>query len=867
MIALRGRLERVRAKENPVATPTPAAAGATAASASAASAPASASALAAGPAEPSAPAEASTETATTASNNSQSFTWKWTGQWAFAQSISEADVALFKASSAAAASWSTGGAPPLKQLFPFSYEWESAVDPFDVRVPSEEIAFKESEGNLKMAEKEETETAAATAATVAAAEGGASQDAAQGSEGSVNVTTGNANKPANVPTPNAPATSQSESKTENPPASKSSGNKQTSFKPDLPPVSTFADHGFTDASTKFGPERCPTGGRWKGSFDTAAPATITRKSIQPNPPTIPIPESFSLFINSTPSSDVKTQFVPEENESIMTNAVSALSEGCIHARGSGDNQYGIFELIGSLHVESGILQLQKMYVQTPESEAARSAANKRSSPRGRRRSVRSPLETTDAQARGTRKRSLSWKRRSMMETNDDDLITAGKGKKARKRVSSIGDMGHPTNATVSAEGTDHVDLTGDPSHQVGWEQPLQKSQDKQLSGATAPTSLEKWSVPPISIPGKSGGEVKRGASAGGGGGSKKRASSGNASTPRGAPVLKLPPAGDPAKARWRAAHYLYYYKPSPSDEAATNSGAGGSNSAANGNCTKSVVYEGEMFNGKRHGRGVCLHDNSLIYEGEWRYDKEHGFGTLFSEDRKRIIYEGEWERGRIHGIGKYYYGDDDNSNDGGNKGSKKKRTAPTAAALMKNVPVRSKCRYEGEFRENLRHGDGIYVLPDSSVYDGAWANGTMTGLGVFRWPDGSVYDGDWKDNRRHGQGILRASDGFIYDGTWFKNCMEGRGSATYPSGQQYHGMFSNGRREGRGTIIFPNGAVYEGRFRDDAVDGQGTMKIRRTVVVPSENSNEEKPDFMIPVSFQSDMGHIHRKAGFTVGGK
>jgi hypothetical protein len=111
-----------------------------------------------------------------------------------------------------------------------------------------------------------------------------------------------------------------------------------------------------------------------------------------------------------------------------------------------------------------------------------------------------------------------------------------------------------------------------------------------------------------------------------------------------------------------------------------------------------------------------------------------------------------------------------------------------------------------------------------------------------------------------------ASDCFTYDGNWVQNCMEGRGSATYPSGQQYHEMFSNGKREERGTIIFPNGAVYEGRFRGDAVDGQGTMKFRRAVVVPRENE-DEKADFMIPLSFQSDMGHIHRKAGFTVGSK
>jgi hypothetical protein len=71
------------------------------------------------------------------------------------------------------------------------------------------------------------------------------------------------------------------------------------------------------------------------------------------------------------------------------------------------------------------------------------------------------------------------------------------------------------------------------------------------------------------------------------------------------------------------------------------------------------------------------------------------------------------------------------------------------------------------------------------------------------------------------------------------------------------------------------GAIYEGRFRDDAIDGQGTMKMTRTMVVPRSDSmigddNEpmddgtlKKHDYMIPVSFQSDMGHIHRKAGFT----
>jgi hypothetical protein len=97
-------------------------------------------------------------------------------------------------------------------------------------------------------------------------------------------------------------------------------------------------------------------------------------------------------------------------------------------------------------------------------------------------------------------------------------------------------------------------------------------------------------------------------------------------------------------------------------------------------------------------------------------------------------------------------------------------------------------------------------------------------------------------------------------------------------------------------VSFTNGAVYEGRFRGDAIDGQGTMKMSRAIIVPRDSSSDkdhinplddgeaelnakdtnnndgdepapEKDDFMIPVFFQSDMGHIHRKAGFTHGGK
>ena len=265
---------------------------------------------------------------------------------------------------------------------------------------------------------------------------------------------------------------------------------------------------------------------------------------------------------------------------------------------------------------------------------------------------------------------------------------------------------------------------------------------------------------------------------------------------------------------------------------------------------KYVIYTGEMADGKREGRGLCLYNNGTLYQGFWKKGKEHGYGTIMTADRCRVIFEGNFERGKMSGFGTYYY-------------------ASTGESEIVS-------HYTGEFRENQRNGMGRYVWSDGSEFNGNWNCDQMT-HGTFSWPDGSTYMGGFKDSKRSGPGILRASDGFVYDGMWDNNAMEGRGLAIYPSGQRYEGLFSKGRREGRGTIFFTNGAVYEGRFRDDAVDGQGTMKMTKTAIVPrdstfSDDGNEKEDeetdnqDFMIPISFAGDVNQIHSRAGFTAHG-
>ena len=588
----------------------------------------------------------------------------------------------------------------------------------------------------------------------------------------------------------------------------------TTTTPKKPKGPTFGDDGFVDACTEHTKD-CPKSGRWKGSFQAAIPGSGSGRPKGPSD----IAEYFDLFLYLRPPPDAMLHFpestpppsvVDNANESNEDKATLSLPSQCVYVRGAGANQFGIFELVGTFDRQTQVLRVQRLYVRFPLEQQPKK--------RGRR-SKTSVTETTRST---TRKRQLSWKRKEAMET-PVTLPGLSTGSSSITPNSSGG-----TTSTITPRRTMPTDSRP-------------KAKRPRIDSTITPPRAPVTSVTAV---------------------------------PHGSTVVRLPVESEPSAARWRAAHF-FHYLPVPKEI-----GGGGTPTSSSTTDPKAVVYEGELLEGQRDGRGVCVYHDNRIYQGEWLRDKEHGFGTLWTPDKKRIIYQGEWERGRIHGRGKYYYYGDDQVDS--NRGPQ--RTA----------------RYEGEFRENLRHGSGLYVLPNGSTYDGQWQNGAMNGRGVFTWPDGSVYDGDWKDNRRNGNGLLKASDSFVYEGSWVNNTMEGRGSATYPDGQEYHGMWSNGRREGRGTVKFPNGAIYEGRFRDDAVDGQGTMKIRKAVLIPTSPLEEEEleetgnagtennddgtksetkcdtksdtfeenlgSDFMIPISFQSDMGHIHRKAGFTLGG-
>ncbi len=60
------------------------------------------------------------------------------------------------------------------------------------------------------------------------------------------------------------------------------------------------------------------------------------------------------------------------------------------------------------------------------------------------------------------------------------------------------------------------------------------------------------------------------------------------------------------------------------------------------------------------------------------------------------------------------------------------------------------------------------------------------------YPDGSKYEGQWQDEKRHGQGVWIKPDGTKYAGEWKEDKPDGHGVLTYPDGLKRVGEWEKG---------------------------------------------------------------------------
>lgn len=97
------------------------------------------------------------------------------------------------------------------------------------------------------------------------------------------------------------------------------------------------------------------------------------------------------------------------------------------------------------------------------------------------------------------------------------------------------------------------------------------------------------------------------------------------------------------------------------------------------------TYEGHVNEGVREGLGVSVTKDGDVYEGAWMKDKPEGYGRYiqFNGD----FYEGIFHHGYPHGKGKM-------------------------------VHFESEITYEGDFEKGMKHGTGVEMCPDGTVYAG-----------------------------------------------------------------------------------------------------------------------------------------------------
>ncbi|MBW1872249.1 MAG: leucine-rich repeat domain-containing protein, partial [Deltaproteobacteria bacterium] len=147
-----------------------------------------------------------------------------------------------------------------------------------------------------------------------------------------------------------------------------------------------------------------------------------------------------------------------------------------------------------------------------------------------------------------------------------------------------------------------------------------------------------------------------------------------------------------------------------------------------------------------------------LLEGECRdgYATGHGKGRG-RNDGGEFYYLGGFEQGWLHGEGSLFMTEGSVTHGSFEKG--------VGEGLHHMYDSMNQSRYAGQFKADMRHGPGKYVVRGGLRFEGRWekddyVDGTLTYL------DGGVFTGTFKERKRHGRGVMIHPDGRKQDGMW-----------------------------------------------------------------------------------------------------
>ncbi|MDC0457432.1 hypothetical protein OAM56_05875, partial [Alphaproteobacteria bacterium] len=125
--------------------------------------------------------------------------------------------------------------------------------------------------------------------------------------------------------------------------------------------------------------------------------------------------------------------------------------------------------------------------------------------------------------------------------------------------------------------------------------------------------------------------------------------------------------------------------------------------------------------------------------------------------------------------------------------------------------------YSGFFKNNKRHGQGVYTWKDGATLNGTFYNGSPSyGTKIYanKWK-GERYTGNFENWKKSGQGTFYHNNGDKYSGNWKNSKKHGQGTYTWKSGNKYVGQWQKSKMHGQGVKTFKNGKIQRGIWKND----------------------------------------------------
>ena len=209
-------------------------------------------------------------------------------------------------------------------------------------------------------------------------------------------------------------------------------------------------------------------------------------------------------------------------------------------------------------------------------------------------------------------------------------------------------------------------------------------------------------------------------------------------------------------------------------------------------------------------RELTFADGS-IYRGAMRGASLHGKGEYVS---KAFKYEGEFADGLKQGEGTYIWENGDRyqghfSTD---------RPDGRGKYQFANGDA-----YEGEVKLGIIAGRGSYISKNGDVFDGSFSNGKPHGVGVYRYASGDRYEGEMDTGRPHGKGRYYSKNGDRFEVAFVDGKPQGKGVYFFSSGDRYEGDIQGGALTGQGTYYHASGPKYEGEMLLGQPQGKGVF--------------------------------------------